>query len=595
MADPEVEALARQLRLADARALAAERGDLVRAFELAMEARDHAAIEQVATQIGGAEDRDAISPRARGAALRRRDPFAEAAVAEACGALDDAIALYERAEAYGHAARIHRARGEIAKAGRALERQIGRDPTDAGARRSLAEVLLAIGRADAALRALAGLDRDETIRELRRQAHIRLGLLDEAAAPPIASPEEPRLLFGRYDVIREVASTASARVLEARDRLDPVHPHVALKIFTGSGHAGAGRDALARFQREVEALVRIDAPSVLRPRAFLTEGPTLVLPWAAGGSVADLLARGTPSPRRAAEIAARVLDALDAAHRRGIIHRDVKPANVLLDEAGGAFLADFGVAHLGDASATATAGVIGTIKYMAPEQRRGEPATTRSDLFAVGVLLAELLGLSSDRARWNAPEEVTALLDTLLAEDPNERPGDAATVRARVAAIAWSDDTLAKAPSGPPSLRSSLPPSARFEPRGEVLHDLLLDRDEILIAVDDPRRALCEGLAAIDYPALPLVIGVDRESGAFRVEVLRGERVTSLTDDERTTIALALTALHRRGVAHGDVRGSLLRTKRGVVLALPAVKNEARPADDLAALSSAPRDDGGRH
>jgi len=589
MADAEVEALARQLRLDEARALATQRGDLVRAFELAMEARDAAAIEEVAARISRADDRETIAPRARGAALRRRDPFAEATVAEASGALDDAIALYERAEAYGHAARIHRARGDIAKAGRALERQVARFPTDAEARRALAEVLLTVGRADAALRALAGLPDDDAVKALRRQAHVRLGLLDEAAVETAPAVEEPRLLFGRYDVVREVSSTASARVLEARDRLDPTNPRVALKVFTGSGHAGAGRDALARFRREVEALSRIDAPSVLRPRAFLAEGPTLVLPWAAGGSVADLLAKGTPSPRRAAEIVTRVLDALDSAHRRGIIHRDVKPANVLLDEAGGAFLADFGVAHLGDASATATAGVIGTIRYMAPEQRRGEPATTRSDLFAVGVLLSELLGLPSDRARWNAPDEVTSLLDALLADDPAERPADAATVRSSIAAIAWPDEPFSEASrSMPPSLRPSLPPSTRFEQRGEVRHDLLLDRDELLIGPDDPRRALCEALAAIDSPALPLVIGVERDM--IRVEAVRGAPATSLTDDERTVVAAALTALHRRGVAHGDVAGSLVRTRRGVVLALPGTGvDAATPTSDLAALAWIPR------
>src|SRR5262249_30673821 len=150
------------------------------------------------------------------------------------------------------------------------------------------------------------------------------------------------------------------------------------------------------FRREVEVLSKIDAQTVLKPRALLDEGPTVVLPWLSGGNLDELLARGRPTARRAAEIATRVLEALDAAHRRGLVHRDVNPAHVLLDEAGGAYLADFGVAHLGDASATATAGVIGTIRFMAPEQRLGEPATPRSDLYAVGVILGDLLGVSAD-------------------------------------------------------------------------------------------------------------------------------------------------------------------------------------------------------
>src|SRR5206468_5219088 len=136
------------------------------------------------------------------------------------------------------------------------------------------------------------------------------------------------------------------------------------------------------------------------------------------------VARGPVAPDRAAEIVARVLQALEAAHRRGIVHRDVKPANVLLDEVGGAYLADFGVAHLGDASSTATAGLLGTLRYMSPEQKMGTPATDRADVYAAGLVLAEMLGAQIDRAPIPAdvPAEIATLLAELLAEDPARRP-----------------------------------------------------------------------------------------------------------------------------------------------------------------------------
>ena len=210
-------------------------------------------------------------------------------------------------------------------------------------------------------------------------------------------------IFGRYDVLREAASSPSARVLECIDVVRG--ERVAVKVFAAWDTHGSGRDALAHFEREVRTMRALDHPSVVPLRDYVPEGPAIVLAWMPGGTLERMLAAtGALAPARAVEIASGVLAALGEAHRLGILHRDVKPANVLFDEAGGARLSDFGVAHLGDVSTTATAGVFGTLAYMSPEQREGRPATARSDVFAMGTILREML--TGERPAPGAPPRV---------------------------------------------------------------------------------------------------------------------------------------------------------------------------------------------
>jgi hypothetical protein len=582
--DDDVEALARALRLDEAAALACRKGLWLRAFELALEARDHTRATEAArglATIESADDRRAMGNRARAAAVRRGDATAEGIVAEAVGELDDAASLYERGGAWARAAAIHRTRGDLAKEGRALERQCRADPTDEGSRVALARVLIAASRFEPALRALGGVHETPEVLALRARAHGAMGLRDsgEPAPPavdaPVVGAGEDGMLFGRYEVVREVASTASSRVLEARDRLMPDRPRVALKIFTGGGQVGAGRDALVRFQREMDILLHVDAKGLLRARDVLPEGPTIVLPWMSGGSLEALIAKGPVAPRRAVEILSRVLEALEAAHRRGIVHRDLKPANVLLDEAGGAFLADFGVAHLGDASATATAGMLGTLRYMSPEQKMGEPASSKSDVYGVGLIALELFALPQPPAPLpsSLTPDVSALLIDMLRDDPTKRP-DAATARRSMLAIAWPDHALTATASSdrPPSSLGLPPRGERFVDDGpRARRDLVLGRREVLVGQHDPRAKLAAALAVLDHPALPIVCGVDAATGALRVEAIEGQPVTraELTSAERALIDEALEVLQAKGITDDALLRSIRRTPRGVVIALP--------------------------
>jgi serine/threonine-protein kinase len=148
-----------------------------------------------------------------------------------------------------------------------------------------------------------------------------------------------------------------------------------------------------RFEREARALAQLNHPGIVAVHDFGRDGGRsyLVMEYVDGRPLAALL----PLPaERAIEIAAQLCDALAYAHARGVVHRDVKPANVLVDAAGRAKLSDFGIARLlaGErADTTATAGVLGTPAYMAPEALAGAPPDPRMDVYALGVVLYEMI------------------------------------------------------------------------------------------------------------------------------------------------------------------------------------------------------------
>jgi len=203
------------------------------------------------------------------------------------------------------------------------------------------------------------------------------------------------VLGGRYRVDREVGRGAMGVVYLAYDeRLDR---RVALKELLLYGHLTPElRHELAgRFDREARAAARLNHPNIVSVYDVFVddERSYIVMEYVEGETLDALLARGTLDPESAAAIAVQILNAIDHAHANAVIHRDLKPENVFVQPSGSVKVADFGIAHIGDASASWTrAGtIVGTVGYMSPEQLRGEAVDQRTDVFAVGVLLYEML------------------------------------------------------------------------------------------------------------------------------------------------------------------------------------------------------------
>ncbi len=199
------------------------------------------------------------------------------------------------------------------------------------------------------------------------------------------------VLAGRYRLERLVASGGMAQVWEATDEV--LTRRVAVKLL--HPHLAADATFVERFRREAIAAARLAHPSIVAIYDTCSEDGTeaIVMELVRGTTLRALLdERGYLEAPQAVAIASQVADALSVAHRAGIIHRDIKPANILLSEDGRVLVADFGIAKAGEgADMTGTGTTLGTVKYLAPEQVRGDPVDARTDVYALGVVLYECL------------------------------------------------------------------------------------------------------------------------------------------------------------------------------------------------------------
>jgi len=291
------------------------------------------------------------------------------------------------------------------------------------------------------------------------------------------------VLDERYELGHSIGGGGMAEVVEAYDR--KLDRRVAVKLLrSGTGDPRARE----RFAREAQMAAGFTHPNVVTVHDVgETSGqPYLVMELIDGRTLAEVLAEQGPLPVETALAAAdALLAALGAAHERGLVHRDVKPANVLIGRDGRVKLADFGIATAiqgASAGLTATGQVIGTPTYLSPEQVDGREATPRTDLYALGVVLYEMLaGVPPFRAdhavavalahrddpvppleahREDLPAGLASVVGRALEKDPADRFADAGEMRTALSAIRGRDD-----PShGDTTLAFALPDATRTLP-----------------------------------------------------------------------------------------------------------------------------------
>ncbi|HWH23412.1 MAG TPA: Stk1 family PASTA domain-containing Ser/Thr kinase, partial [Candidatus Limnocylindria bacterium] len=232
-----------------------------------------------------------------------------------------------------------------------------------------------------------------------------------------------QVLGERYRLVELLGQGGMATIYRGHDL--QLGRDVAVKVLRSE----YGRDAafVARFRQEAQSAAALSHPNVVNVFDYGMENgdPFIVMELLDGGDLADVLSeRGALEPLAAARIAQQVFDALDAAHGQGIVHRDIKPTNVLLTRAGRVKVADFGIARaFSEAQLTMPGTTLGSVHYFSPEQARGELVTTASDVYSAGLVLFEML---TGRRAWTG-DSAGAVAVARLAGDPaapsSIRPG----------------------------------------------------------------------------------------------------------------------------------------------------------------------------
>jgi len=648
-------------------------GDLPRALRYALELRDEPAAAELQAALAATDDG---AHTALEVLVRMRRHGEAAVLAERLGDTAKAIDLYTRARRDLDAARLLEAAGRDRDAGRLLERAVdlaspaekpayqlalGRILARRGAypeatrllqdarrhpelpaelraetQRHLVATLAAMGLRDGARDALLELRASDPDVPADLDAYLR-AWRDQAADRKASRDRE--VIAGRYRLERLLGAGASGRVFLATDEV--AGRSVALKMFFASSARGGA--AYERFVREARLASTLRHPSLVEVYDVSVERGFLVMEYLPGGSLAQRLGTPTePTKLAAAQVRRMAFDligGLEAAHHRGVVHRDVKPANVFFDARGTAKLGDFGVAHLVDLGQTQTGGLIGTLAYMSPEQITGAPISIAADLYALGVTLFEAL---TGRLPFLGPDFVAQhlgdtaplassvasdvepgwdeLIAALLVKNPRERTPTLGELRHQLEAL----DLGGRPQIGPRPKRTTGPhsiaalavddehatgPRYQFEtplgatPVSQLARavDTVLDRSVVIerfLDGDDAMRALdhVRELGRAQSPFVQRALSFDRATRTIIFEAPSGATLGEAplqlpaADAVRLLKRLArgVASLHRVPVCHGAIGARTVVFDEGAVptmlcAGLGAV-GEPTPADDVAAI-----------
>ncbi len=329
--------------------------------------------------------------------------------------------------------------------------------------------------------------------------------------------------LGQYEILSLLGEGGMAAVYRARQL--NIKRDVAIKVM--DERLARQSDFARRFEREAETIADLNHAHTLKLFDYGQQGDQvyLVMELLRGGSLSSLIRQGPLAPERVGQILDQVASALDYAHGRGVIHRDLKPPNVLFDDAGNAFLTDFGIAKiLSETTALTQSGtVMGTPAYMAPEQWRRGAVDSRADLYALGIMLFEMLTghvpFEADTPyqmmfahiqeppppirslRPDLPPALEAVIQKALAKDPERRfqsAGEMASAfRLALAGQIPTGLEVDAEPEGPRTAPQIVPPTSSLASAPLALHAPRAGRRNGLLALGAAGLALLLGLGAV--------------------------------------------------------------------------------------------------